>query len=116
MYRSPNLELSQQHEPRSAGKRKQSDGSPGEKSSKKRKQSIGGLDGDEITTPDNHGAKHWTDEEKTKFFVWLLGSDEHWDAFSTKMNTCFREASCHHSAYEYGIYESTVRPNDICGT
>ena len=40
---------------------------------------------------DNPGAKHWSDEEKTKFFIWLLGSDEHWEQFGTKMNTCFRE-------------------------
>jgi hypothetical protein len=42
-------------------------------------------------TVDNPGAKHWSDEEKTKFFIWLLGSDEHWEQFGTKMNTCFRE-------------------------
>jgi len=40
---------------------------------------------------DNPGAKHWSDEEKTKFFIWLLGSDDHWEQFGTKMNTCFRE-------------------------
>ncbi|KAI0956017.1 hypothetical protein AcV7_006531 [Taiwanofungus camphoratus] len=41
----------------------------------------------------NGGPKHWTDMEKNNLFTWLLCSDEHWDAFKTKMNTVFREAS-----------------------
>lgn len=41
----------------------------------------------------NGGPKHWTDMEKNNLFTWLLCSDEHWDAFKTKMNTVFREVS-----------------------
>ncbi len=39
------------------------------------------------------GARHWTDEEKTKLFNWLMGpnEDEHFDALRTKKNTCFRD-------------------------
>ncbi|KAI0072960.1 hypothetical protein K474DRAFT_1667178 [Panus rudis PR-1116 ss-1] len=39
------------------------------------------------------GAKHWTDEEKGKLFVWMLASDEHWGAFANQMNSVFREAA-----------------------
>jgi len=53
---------------------------------------VGGASEDLLGgAADNPGAKHWSDEEKTKFFIWLLGSDEHWEQFGTKMNTCFRE-------------------------
>lgn len=91
---------------RGSGKRKQSDAVPGdEKAGKKRRGSQyaqghaqdhvsgGGGAGEDLLggAVDNPGAKHWSDEEKTKFFIWLLGSDEHWEQFGTKMNTCFRE-------------------------
>ncbi|KAA1467546.1 hypothetical protein DENSPDRAFT_926695 [Dentipellis sp. KUC8613] len=41
------------------------------------------------------GARHWTDDEKTKLFNWLMGpgEDEHFDALRTKKNTCFRECA-----------------------
>lgn len=46
-------------------------------------------------------ARHWSDDEKTKLFVWLLGRDmdEHFDALKTKKNTCFREVSSISSVY-----------------
>lgn len=37
------------------------------------------------------GAKHWTDEEKSRLFHWMLSDDERWEAFGSKMNTIFRE-------------------------
>ncbi|KAI0035411.1 hypothetical protein K488DRAFT_43426, partial [Vararia minispora EC-137] len=39
------------------------------------------------------GARHWTDDEKTTLFTWLMGvgQDDHFDALRTKKNTCFRE-------------------------
>lgn len=61
----------------------------------------------------NTAARHWSDDEKTKLFVWLLGQDmdEHFDALKTKKNTCFREvsliASCYFPAC-YGIVSYTV--------
>lgn len=53
------------------------------------------LDGGEGEGGVNTAARHWSDEEKTKLFVWLLGqeTDEHFDALKTKKNTCFREVS-----------------------
>lgn len=41
----------------------------------------------------NAGAKHWSDEDKTKLFEWLMGStqDEHWNALRATKNSCLRE-------------------------
>ena len=50
-----------------------------------------GEEGQDLEVGPNGGAKHWTEEEKTRFFTWMLTSDEHWDAFKTRMNTVFRE-------------------------
>ncbi|KAL4243731.1 hypothetical protein ABKN59_011453 [Abortiporus biennis] len=43
--------------------------------------------------PGAGGAKHWTDDEKTQLFVWMLSSDEHWQMFGSQMNTVFRNAA-----------------------
>ncbi|KAG6898214.1 hypothetical protein C0992_003326 [Termitomyces sp. T32_za158] len=39
------------------------------------------------------GAKHWTDDEKSKLFNWLMGPghDEHWNALRATKNSCLRE-------------------------
>ena len=39
------------------------------------------------------GAKHWTDDEKTKLFNWLMGpgQDEHWNAMRATKNSCLRD-------------------------
>jgi len=39
------------------------------------------------------GAKHWTDEEKTRLFTWLMGQgqDDHWSALRATKNSCLRE-------------------------
>lgn len=102
---SPNVITSPSRAP---GKRKQSDAIPGDGKHGKRRRgsqygqghaqdqvSGGGAAGEDLLggAVDNPGAKHWSDEEKTKFFIWLLGSDEHWEQFGTKMNTCFRECA-----------------------
>lgn len=39
------------------------------------------------------GAKHWSDEEKSRLFHWMLSDDERWEAFGSKMNTIFREVA-----------------------
>lgn len=41
------------------------------------------------------GAKHWTDDEKSKLFNWLMGpgQDEHWNALRATKNSCLREVS-----------------------
>ncbi|RPD61113.1 hypothetical protein L227DRAFT_574736 [Lentinus tigrinus ALCF2SS1-6] len=88
------------------GKRKQPDSATPDASGKKRRQRVGGgsasaagvigEDGEEaqdLEVGPNGGAKHWTEEEKTRFFTWMLTSEEHWDAFRTRMNTVFRECS-----------------------
>ncbi|KXN91698.1 Histone acetyltransferase KAT7, partial [Leucoagaricus sp. SymC.cos] len=45
--------------------------------------------------PAGQGAKHWTDEEKTKLFTWLMGAgqDEHWNALRATKNSCLRECA-----------------------
>jgi hypothetical protein len=47
--------------------------------------------------PAGQGAKHWTDEEKSKLFSWLMGpgQDEHWNALRATKNSCLREARIH---------------------
>ncbi|KAJ7593428.1 hypothetical protein C8J56DRAFT_931076 [Mycena floridula] len=42
---------------------------------------------------DGNGPKHWTDEEKTKLFNWLMGHDEHWNSLRATKNSCLRECS-----------------------
>ncbi|KAG6854375.1 hypothetical protein C0991_007366 [Blastosporella zonata] len=41
------------------------------------------------------GAKHWTDEEKSKLFNWLMGpgQDEHWNSLRATKNSCLRECA-----------------------
>ncbi|CAK5280082.1 unnamed protein product [Mycena citricolor] len=41
------------------------------------------------------GAKHWTDEEKTSLFQWLMGNgnDDHWNALRATKNSCLRDCS-----------------------
>lgn len=41
------------------------------------------------------GAKHWTDDEKTKLFNWLMGpgQDDHWNSLRATKNSCLREVS-----------------------
>ncbi|KAJ8520177.1 hypothetical protein ONZ45_g2988 [Pleurotus djamor] len=41
------------------------------------------------------GAKHWTDDEKTKLFTYLMGrgQDEHWQSLKATKNSCLRECA-----------------------
>jgi len=41
------------------------------------------------------GAKHWTDDEKTKLFQWLMGpgQDDHWNSLRATKNSCLRECA-----------------------
>ncbi|KAJ7220037.1 hypothetical protein GGX14DRAFT_354739 [Mycena pura] len=41
------------------------------------------------------GAKHWTDEEKTSLFQWLMGPghDDHWNSLRATKNSCLRECA-----------------------
>ncbi|KAJ7454743.1 hypothetical protein FB451DRAFT_1184600 [Mycena latifolia] len=41
------------------------------------------------------GAKHWTDDEKTLLFQWLMGPahDDHWNSLRATKNSCLRECA-----------------------
>ncbi|RXW24279.1 hypothetical protein EST38_g1588 [Candolleomyces aberdarensis] len=51
------------------------------------------VDDDGFDDSGGQGAKHWTDEEKTKLFRWLMGpnSDDHWNALRATKNSCLRD-------------------------
>ncbi|KAF9223489.1 hypothetical protein BS17DRAFT_767339 [Gyrodon lividus] len=76
-------------------KRKHADGanpiSNGQVGKRRREgEEMGEFDSDSV-----HGSKHWTEDEKTKLFTWLMGQgeDEHWSALRTAKNSCFRECA-----------------------
>lgn len=54
----------------------------------------GGDDGDGYDMDGgNAGAKHWTDDEKSRLFNWLMGpgQEDHWNALRATKNSCLRE-------------------------
>jgi hypothetical protein len=79
----------------------------------------GGVGGDGFDGENGgQGAKHWTDEEKTKLFEWLMapGQDEHWNALRATKNSCLREVWALESlsgAVERSSYLSAVRSGSI---
>lgn len=81
----------------SSSKRKQLESQYTQGTGKKRRSDVYDDDADdpEVGEDGASGARHWTDEEKTKLFNWLMGpnEDEHFDALRTKKNTCFRDVS-----------------------
>ncbi|KAG1831991.1 hypothetical protein DFJ58DRAFT_848085 [Suillus subalutaceus] len=80
----------------SVPKRKQTDGLAPSGSSQSGKRRREGDDmGDPFDTDAAHGSKHWTDDEKTKLFNWLMGSgeDNHWNALRATKNSCLRECA-----------------------
>lgn len=71
-------------------KRKQIDAVMGTQVLKRRRDD----DGDSFDIDGSaQGAKHWTDEEKSKLFSWLMGpgQDEHWNSLRATKNSCLRE-------------------------
>ncbi len=79
-------------------KRKQIDSNMNAQMSKRRRSENNGADdGDTNFDMDGgaQGAKHWTDEEKSKLFSWLMGpgQEEHWNALRATKNSCLREVS-----------------------
>lgn len=63
---------------------------------KKRKQRGDNVDiKEDSDLGPSGGAKHWTDEEKSRLFHWMLTDDNRWEAFGSKMNTIFREVGRH---------------------
>jgi hypothetical protein len=76
-----------------APKRKQGDVMTGENLTKRRREGDEGFDSE----GGGQGAKHWTDEEKTKLFTWLMapGQDDHWNALRATKNSCLRDVRPH---------------------
>ncbi|KAF8896246.1 hypothetical protein BD779DRAFT_1608543 [Infundibulicybe gibba] len=74
-------------------KRKPVDGTMPQASKRSRRDPDDG-DGFDIDGT-GQGAKHWTDEEKTKLFTWLMGpgQDDHWNALRATKNSCLRECA-----------------------
>lgn len=71
-------------------KRKQPDGVIAQGNKRRRD----GDDGDSFDIDGTgSGAKHWTDEEKSKLFSWLMGpgQDDHWNSLRATKNSCLRE-------------------------
>ncbi|KAJ3990185.1 hypothetical protein F5890DRAFT_1399391 [Lentinula detonsa] len=56
-------------------------------------------DAEGFDDPSGQGAKHWTDEEKSKLFKWLMGpgQDDHWNSLRATKNSCLRE--CAHEVF-----------------
>lgn len=70
------------------------DGAVGQQPTNKRRREAAADDGgDGFDDPGGQGAKHWTDDEKTKLFKWLMGpgQDEHWNSLRATKNSCLRE-------------------------
>lgn len=78
-------------------KRKQIDSNTNAQMGKRRRSDNHADDGDNSFDIDGgaQGAKHWTDEEKSKLFSWLMGpgQEEHWNALRATKNSCLREVS-----------------------
>lgn len=71
-------------------KRKQAEAANGAMAAQKRRREGDDTDYDgELGA----GSKHWTDEEKSKLFTWLMGqgNDEHWNALRATKNSCLRD-------------------------
>ena len=65
---------------------------------KRRRDTGGGDEGDQYDMDGNvQGAKHWTDEEKSKLFTWLMGpgQEDHWNSLRATKNSCLREVCPH---------------------
>ncbi|KIM39959.1 hypothetical protein M413DRAFT_37326, partial [Hebeloma cylindrosporum] len=65
-------------------------------STNKRRRETGADEGDSYDIDGNQqGAKHWTDEEKSRLFNWLMGpgQEDHWNALRATKNSCLRECA-----------------------
>jgi histone acetyltransferase MYST4 len=81
------------HDAITAGKRKQVDESTGGQVKRRREGEENEI------SYENHesglGAKHWTDDEKSRLFNWLMAPDQndHWASLRAAKNSCLREVS-----------------------
>ncbi|KAF8907316.1 hypothetical protein CPB84DRAFT_1674945 [Gymnopilus junonius] len=77
-------------------KRKQVDGPINPHTLKRRRDAAAQDDADSYDMDGGaQGAKHWTDEEKSKLFSWLMGpgQEEHWNALRATKNSCLRDCA-----------------------
>ncbi|KAF9525653.1 hypothetical protein CPB83DRAFT_837983 [Crepidotus variabilis] len=78
-------------------KRKQVDSMTAQLNKRRRGEAVGGQDdGDNFDVDGGgQGAKHWTDDEKSKLFSWLMGpgQEEHWNALRATKNSCLRDCA-----------------------
>lgn len=90
-------------------KRKQTDA---QMSAQKRRRDVA-EDADTFADMDGggQGAKHWTDEEKTKLFTWLMapGHEDHWNQLRATKNSCLRDVS---HLYSY-IRTTDTQPHPV---
>ncbi|KAF9266517.1 hypothetical protein L218DRAFT_996694 [Marasmius fiardii PR-910] len=94
---SSHYNLNANHQTNSASpglKRKLVDNSLPQTHPKRRREPVEDVDSFDLDNG-GQGAKHWTDEEKTKLFSWLMGvgQDEHWQALRSAKNSCLRECA-----------------------
>lgn len=76
-------------------KRKQVDNMNAQLNKRRRAETVQ-EDGDGFDVDGGgQGAKHWTDDEKSKLFNWLMGpgQEEHWNALRATKNSCLRDVS-----------------------
>ncbi|KAF8969224.1 hypothetical protein BDZ97DRAFT_1754817 [Flammula alnicola] len=79
-----------------AMKRKQVDNNMNAQALKRRRETGGGDEGDSYDMDGGaQGAKHWTDDEKSRLFNWLMGpgQEDHWNALRATKNSCLRECA-----------------------
>ncbi|KAG8213083.1 hypothetical protein J3R82DRAFT_11478 [Butyriboletus roseoflavus] len=76
-------------------KRKHTDGANAMSNGQLGKRRREGEDTAEFDSDPVHGSKHWTEEEKSKLFTWLMDptEDEHWNSLRSTKNSCFRECA-----------------------
>lgn len=78
-----------------AMKRKQIDSNT-QLNKRRRAETTAGDEGDSYDMDGGgQGAKHWTDDEKSKLFTWLMGTgqEDHWNSLRATKNSCLREVS-----------------------
>lgn len=79
-----------------AGPKRKSGGdgdTPSVSAKKRRADGTFGLDDDDGEREGANGAKHWTDDDKTKLFTYLMGpgQDDHFNMLRSSKNSCLRE-------------------------
>lgn len=74
---------------------------------KRRKEADAAPPPPDAALDDTAGLKHWTDDDKSRLFEWLMGptQDDNWNSFRATKNSCLRDVRpppCYH--FEHGPY------------